>query len=390
MSDNEPAPVKRSRISQACEPCRKKRIRCRGNLPCPQCQADESVCVYETARKRGPKAPSGDDGTQTPPVASSAAGGRRSTHGGGTLASHGSGSGSSPSVPSSASPPAPGSNRGSDGPTTNMYRLGGLLGSAEALPRPPMAVPNASFAPQPSIGPNLHIATPAALTRAEIDELADNVGIHVSLDDHGRAQSIFLVGESSGMTTIPRIATRACGGERGGYVGRMYSALDRLAQPRDFPLFLSTWIGCEHRALCGMLVDFYYNELHQIYPFLPRTMLEDVLGRLDAHLDASLAGQSPMNDQGQPVLKPSPPLLHSFFAYAANMFERTQGLTMKHSGGANVPAGVPRFPLSRVMTLRAKQDLMTHLAPNIETIMSCMFLAVSDLVGTQGQPGVMC
>ncbi|KAI9219589.1 hypothetical protein BC828DRAFT_349218, partial [Blastocladiella britannica] len=44
--------AKRARIAHACEPCRRKRIRCTGGDPCPQCQQGNVSCFYGEHKKR--------------------------------------------------------------------------------------------------------------------------------------------------------------------------------------------------------------------------------------------------------------------------------------------------------------------------------------------------
>ncbi|KAI9254837.1 hypothetical protein BY458DRAFT_413124, partial [Sporodiniella umbellata] len=47
----------RKRLTQACELCRRKKIRCDGVKPeCHNCQRFKTVCVYSTnLKKRGPR-----------------------------------------------------------------------------------------------------------------------------------------------------------------------------------------------------------------------------------------------------------------------------------------------------------------------------------------------
>ncbi|KAI9183967.1 hypothetical protein H9P43_003020 [Blastocladiella emersonii ATCC 22665] len=51
--DQRPA-SKRSRISVACNTCRKKKIRCDGSLPCEYCSRANFPCTYQMPKRRGP------------------------------------------------------------------------------------------------------------------------------------------------------------------------------------------------------------------------------------------------------------------------------------------------------------------------------------------------
>lgn len=45
----------RKRVTVACEGCKQARRKCNGQNPCDFCQKRKIDCVYEQAKKRGPK-----------------------------------------------------------------------------------------------------------------------------------------------------------------------------------------------------------------------------------------------------------------------------------------------------------------------------------------------
>lgn len=46
---------KRARVQQACEPCRARRLKCTGQLPCNSCEARGDECVFDAHPNKGGK-----------------------------------------------------------------------------------------------------------------------------------------------------------------------------------------------------------------------------------------------------------------------------------------------------------------------------------------------
>jgi hypothetical protein len=51
----EPTNKTRTRVTAACESCKRTRRKCNGTMPCENCEKRGLQCIYEEAKKRGPK-----------------------------------------------------------------------------------------------------------------------------------------------------------------------------------------------------------------------------------------------------------------------------------------------------------------------------------------------
>ncbi len=54
-ADTEGGAPGRKRVTVACEGCKQARRKCNGQNPCEFCQKRKIECIYEQAKKRGPK-----------------------------------------------------------------------------------------------------------------------------------------------------------------------------------------------------------------------------------------------------------------------------------------------------------------------------------------------
>ncbi|KAL1842789.1 hypothetical protein VTK73DRAFT_3043 [Phialemonium thermophilum] len=67
-------PLKRLRVSRACDRCKRRKVRCSGNQPCDICMRDATSCVYAAPYNRGrrsnvrrPSVPSSSSAAGVPP-----------------------------------------------------------------------------------------------------------------------------------------------------------------------------------------------------------------------------------------------------------------------------------------------------------------------------------
>ncbi|KNE59821.1 hypothetical protein AMAG_05277 [Allomyces macrogynus ATCC 38327] len=72
LSPDHPPAAKRSRISVACDTCRRKKVRCDGEQPCEYCTRARLPCTYQAPKRRGHGSSSGSASASTPHPSSGA------------------------------------------------------------------------------------------------------------------------------------------------------------------------------------------------------------------------------------------------------------------------------------------------------------------------------
>ncbi|KAI9184462.1 transcription factor [Blastocladiella emersonii ATCC 22665] len=301
------APVKKARVSQACLNCRRRKIRCGGGFPCEHCHAFGLNCAYGIPAKRGPKAV---------PGTSSAASSTTSLDSLASSASH-----TAPSTPD--------------------------LSRAYADQTPP---PQRPFQPatgmQAGLGPSPHKSTPQ-----DIDDIASNLTLMVTLDEEGNARGFSNYGNSSGYHLLRGLPANSD-------VEGINVFISQLAQQRMHAIEVDQ----QHRfwfppaPLAHLLVDVYFNTIHHWLPMLHRP-------RIEAYLRPILDRTSPQ-----------PPydayfLLYALMSLAALQWERQHHI---------LPATVP---LSRLLVAHAKRLLPSMFETpvgRIESVQACLLLAAHD------------
>ncbi|KAI9187992.1 hypothetical protein H9P43_002383 [Blastocladiella emersonii ATCC 22665] len=263
--------VKRPRIFQACDECRRRKSKCDGQLPCKHCSANARQCQYATNSKRKSRnAPKSSES-----LARCADPNALLLNGNGSAdasAAEGS-SRSSPFSGTESSPdPAPSSSSSSTAvvPTTFQVR----------------ASPPAS-------------SGRADIDQHDIDELSDNLLFIVQLDGDGRAKSFANLGPSNGISTLRAWSQTLSEGA----IHHIHNAPSATREARrELKLF-------PPRPLVDMLLGVYFDSMHRWVPIVDR-----------AAVDAELASPTP-----------NYLYLYSILAIGALHHEVTNGLTVTNT-----------------------------------------------------------
>ncbi|KAJ3360636.1 hypothetical protein GGF32_008252 [Allomyces javanicus] len=274
-------PSKKTRVSQACTTCRRRKIKCSGGFPCQHCREFGLECAYAVPQKRGPKAtaatPGPESSAASPPV----------------------------SLPSSQSATPPSSNtpqRQNSSDTLSASPPSNHVGQAAAAASAAAAAANATTAPNRSsasptnndrtLSPTspvtslfnrldqtptssataLNSAFTASVTKPstqqDIVDIANNLTLLVTLDAEGNPRGFTNYGNSTGMHLLRGLPANANLDGANVYFSQI--AHHRLTMAE----MLRHRVWFPRYELLDLLIHLYFERVHHWFPMVNRRQIE--------------------------------------------------------------------------------------------------------------------
>ncbi|KAI9183046.1 hypothetical protein H9P43_003962 [Blastocladiella emersonii ATCC 22665] len=343
-------PAKRARVSHACEGCKRRKVKCSGDLPCTHCAAFALQCEYKTQGKRGASALL--DGASLPDCADAGTGGAAESLTEALLLKvH-----IDATKSTGDDDPAAAATAWLSGNKAGVDKTGaGTVRRRSRRIQPPLPLAPASaaaptvvsettfdggFTAEPLLPPFPPSATPAPrtappATQRDIDEIADSMVLVVQLDDSGAATSCMSLGPSNGLHTLTRWTRSLSHGVMQRRAVRHRRRIPERAAAREAKLF-------PPRAFAGAMLDVYWRMLHQWQPIVDRA---GVLLELEYALDGAAT--------------PDYLLVYAVLACGTAAYERQNGIDV---------FGPSPVLLSRVFAERAKGHMQRMGALHLQSI----------------------
>ncbi|KAI9176135.1 transcription factor [Blastocladiella emersonii ATCC 22665] len=233
-ASSSPAAIRKTRTSQACEGCRRRKVRCDGSLPCSHCKSFNLECTFARLTKRKAKAAARAEGAKAAALANDPAALILDVH-----------------QPES---------RRQQQQQQQQHALLGSPQSSDGLPTPPLSssfnngggVAAAAASSPPPVG--------RPPTNLDIEDIATNTMLLVRIDDTGHARSYLNLGASNGLHVLKKLSSSLSDG-----LVHYVSGSSPRAPTRELVREQSLF---PPRAFATAMLRVYFDLVHPWQPFL--------------------------------------------------------------------------------------------------------------------------